>query len=106
MALQSQISLLCVTIALHLAAPCAVTTAAAEPGLQTYKLEALVDLALSRNPVVASAEGHIEQQRGQQTAAGAYPNPTVLGSAGYGEIRDTGRAQYPGFARSRIAGRV
>jgi len=66
---------------------------AAEPSeIPVYQLGAIVDLALARNPLVSSAEGHIDNQRGQQTAAGAYPNPTVIGSMGYGEIRDTGRA--------------
>ena len=64
----------------------------AESAVQTYSLDAIVELALAKNPIVTSAEGHIDQQRGHQTAAGAYPNPTVLGNTGYGEIRDSGRA--------------
>ncbi|HEX7766414.1 MAG TPA: TolC family protein [Nitrospira sp.] len=62
------------------------------PAPQTYTLDSILDLALARNPAVSSAEGTIDQQRGQQTAAGAYPNPTVTGYMGYGEVRDTGRA--------------
>ena len=71
---------------------CGTLAASAESGPQAYQLNAIVELALARNPLVSSAEGHIDQQRGQQTAAGAYPNPTVTGNIGYGEIRDAGRA--------------
>ncbi len=66
--------------------------ASAESGGQVYSLDMIVDLALAKNPVVSSAEGNIEQQKGQQTAAGAYPNPTVAGSGGHGNLQDSGRA--------------
>ena len=69
-----------------------VITASAEPATQVYSLDMIVDLALSKNPLVSSAEGTIEQQKGQQTAAGAYPNPTVTGFGGHGSLRDAGRA--------------
>ncbi len=69
-----------------------VVTASAESGGQVYSLDMIVDLALAKNPVVSSAEGNIEQQKGQQTAAGAYPNPTVAGSGGHGNLQDSGRA--------------
>jgi cobalt-zinc-cadmium efflux system outer membrane protein len=68
-----------------------VGTASAEPAAQVYSLDMIIDLALAKNPVVSSAEGNIEQQKGQQTAAGAYPNPTVTGSGGHGNLQDTGR---------------
>jgi cobalt-zinc-cadmium efflux system outer membrane protein len=67
-------------------------TASAEVAGQVYSLDMIVDLALARNPVVSSAEGTIEQQKGQQTAAGAYPNPTITGYGGHGNLQDTGRA--------------
>ncbi|MBX3300726.1 MAG: TolC family protein [Nitrospira sp.] len=70
----------------------AVVPAYAESAGQVYSLDMIVDLALSKNPVVSSAEGTIEQQKGQQTAAGAYPNPTVTGFGGHGSLRDAGRA--------------
>ncbi|MGE0642358.1 MAG: TolC family protein [Nitrospira sp.] len=66
-----------------------VITVSAEPAAQVYSLDMIVDLALAKNPSVSSAEGNIEQQKGQQTAAGAYPNPVVTGSGGHGMLRDT-----------------
>ncbi len=83
---------ICLTAAFQIGALNARSQAAEPSGAPTYRLSTIVEMALARNPVVSSAEGDIEHQRGQQTVAGAYPNPTVLGSAGYGEIRDTGRA--------------
>jgi cobalt-zinc-cadmium efflux system outer membrane protein len=68
------------------------SNASAESGVQNYALDSIINLALAKNPLVFSAEGQIEQQRGQQTVAGAYPNPTVSGYTGHGELRDTGRA--------------
>ncbi len=64
------------------------STAAQHDG-QVYSLSMIVDLALARNPLVSFAEGNIEQQKGQQTAAGAYPNPTVSSNGGRGRLRDT-----------------
>ena len=69
----------------------AAMSVAAESWNQVYGLETIVDLALAKNPVVSLAEGTIEQQKGQQTAAGAYPNPTVGGAGGHGMLRDTNR---------------
>lgn len=66
-----------------------VGTAAAQSDGQLYSLDMVVDLALARNPLVSFAEGSIEQQKGQQTAAGAYPNPTVSSSGGHGKLKDT-----------------
>ncbi|HSA85363.1 MAG TPA: TolC family protein [Nitrospira sp.] len=68
------------------------TAVSAQPDGPLYSLDMIVDLALSKNPVVSFAEGTIEQQKGQQTAAGAYPNPTVAGAGGHGNLQDTGRA--------------
>lgn len=84
--------LICLTVALQFGAMPPQSRAAESPGSPVYQLGTIIELALARNPVVSSAEGDIEHQRGQRTAAGAYPNPTVMGNAGYGEIRDTGRA--------------
>ncbi len=69
-----------------------VATASAQSEGELYSLDMIVDLALARNPLVSFAEGSIEQQKGQQTAAGAYPNPVVSGAGGRGTIRDAGKA--------------
>lgn len=84
-------SLILLTAALQIGAVTTRSQAVEPAGPSTYQLGTIIEMALARNPVVSSAEGDIEHQRGQQTAAGAYPNPTVMGNAGYGEIRDTGR---------------
>ncbi len=84
------LALLC-AIGLGVASASAQSTAAQYDG-QLYSLSMIVDLALARNPLVSFAEGNIEQQKGQQTAAGAYPNPTVSGAGGHGNLQDTGRA--------------
>lgn len=62
-----------------------------------YTLEAIIDLAIAKNPLVFSAEGQIEAQRGLQTVAGAYPNPTIAALGGQGLLRDAGRAGLGAF---------
>ncbi|MDF0645047.1 MAG: TolC family protein [Nitrospira sp.] len=84
--------LICLTSALQIGAVPLRSQATELSGAPVYQLGTIIEMALARNPVVSSAEGHIDHQRGQQTAAGAYPNPHILGNAGYGEIRDAGRA--------------
>jgi len=54
----------------------------------TYSLDDIVALAVERSPAMAGAEGFIKQSHGQQIAAGAYPNPSISGTAGRGSIRD------------------
>lgn len=53
-----------------------------------FKLDDVVELALNRNPILAAAEGVVEQSQGQRVVAGAYLNPSITGSAGPGAIRD------------------
>lgn len=80
------------------------TIASAQSEGQVYGLDMIVDLALARNPLVSFAEGTIEQQKGQQTAAGAYPNPTVGGAGGHGMLRDTSRGGIgPNLDRDTLA---
>lgn len=55
-----------------------------------YSMATVLDLALARNPTVASAEGVIEQNRGQQVAAHTYMNPSVNANSGRGRMRDLG----------------
>lgn len=61
---------------------------AAEPSPGSYSLQTVIGLALERSPAIAGAKASVEQSRGQQVSAGAYPNPSVSGVAGRGSIRD------------------
>ncbi len=63
-------------------------TLASEPNPTTYTLNTVIELALERNPTIAGAQGLIRQSRGQRVVAGAYPNPSISGTAGRGAIRD------------------
>ena len=63
-------------------------TLAAEPGAPTYSLDEILAVALAHSPTLAGAEGLVKQSQGQQVSAGAYPNPSVSGTAGRGAIRD------------------
>ncbi|MBK9111445.1 MAG: TolC family protein [Nitrospira sp.] len=58
------------------------------PRTAAYSLPDILTLAVQHNPTLAGAEGVVKQSQGQQIAAGAYPNPSVSGSAGRGAIRD------------------
>ena len=62
----------------------------AEPTRPTYDLLRVIDLAVERNPVMAGAQGVIDQSTGQRVTAGAYPNPTIQGDGGRGFLRDAG----------------
>ncbi|MFO0775323.1 MAG: TolC family protein [Nitrospiraceae bacterium] len=53
-----------------------------------YGIQAVLDLALERNPALAGAQGTLDQQKGQQLLAGAYPNPILGGQTGRGSLRD------------------
>ena len=61
---------------------------AEESRSRPYALSDILALALERSPALASAAGAVKHSQGQQIAAGAYPNPSVLGSVGRGAIRD------------------
>lgn len=72
-----------------LACPMGVPAIAASKSEQlTYQIDDVIELALERNPAVKGALGLIEQSRGIQIRAGAYPNPTIQGNTGYGILRD------------------
>ncbi|MCC6141204.1 MAG: TolC family protein [Nitrospira sp.] len=60
----------------------------AESATSSYSLAAILDLAVQRNPLLAEATGTVKQREGSRIAAGAYPNPSISGSAGRGAIRD------------------
>lgn len=53
-----------------------------------YTLGQVIQLALQHNPMVNGAEAVLAQSQGQRITAGAYLNPTFIGSAGRGSIRD------------------
>ncbi len=53
-----------------------------------YTLSQVIQLALQRNPKMKGAEAVLEQSRSQRVTADAYLNPTIMGSAGPGSIRD------------------
>lgn len=78
--------MLLIGMAYHIQA--AETARAAEPLTGTYSLDNIVALAIERSPTLAGAEGVVRQSHGQQIAAGAYPNPSISGTAGRGAIRD------------------
>ncbi len=59
-----------------------------EPRSSSYSLEEILALAVERSPILAEAQGAMKESRGQQIAAGAYPNPVLSGGAGKGSIRD------------------
>lgn len=66
----------------------AVPAGAEDPSPRIYELPDIIDLALQRNPTVAGAEAVIEESGGQRIAAGAYPNPTILGQTADAVVRD------------------
>ncbi len=61
---------------------------ATELSSSEYTLNQVVQLALQHNPVMNGAEAVLEQSQGRRVTAGAYLNPTIIGSAGRGSIRD------------------
>ena len=62
--------------------------AQAKDQMPTFELDRIIELALERNPAIASARSVIEQNEGRRTEAGAYPNPTVGLQTADGAIRD------------------
>jgi cobalt-zinc-cadmium efflux system outer membrane protein len=63
-------------------------TQAVESSPTPFNLNTIIELALEHNPTITGAHASIDQSRGQQVSAGAYPNPSIIGSAGRGSIRD------------------
>ena len=62
--------------------------AQAKDQMPTFELDRIIELALERNPAIASARSVIEQNEGRRTEAGAYPNPTVGFQTADATIRD------------------
>jgi len=53
-----------------------------------YSLSDVLRLAVKHSPVMTGMAAALEENQGRQIAAGAYPNPTVIGAVGRGSIRD------------------
>ena len=62
--------------------------AQAKEQMPTFELDRIIDLALERNPAIASAKSVIEQSEGSQIQAGAYPNPTIGAGTANAALRD------------------
>jgi cobalt-zinc-cadmium efflux system outer membrane protein len=54
----------------------------------TFELDRIIELALERNPAIATARSVIEQNEGGQIQAGAYPNPLITAQSADAAIRD------------------
>jgi cobalt-zinc-cadmium efflux system outer membrane protein len=56
--------------------------------MPTFELDRIIELALERNPAIATARSVIEQNEGGQIQAGAYPNPLITAQSADAAIRD------------------
>jgi cobalt-zinc-cadmium efflux system outer membrane protein len=56
--------------------------------MPTFELDRIIELALERNPAIATARSVIEQNEGGQIQAGAYPNPLITAQTADAAIRD------------------
>lgn len=62
--------------------------AQAKDQMPTFELDRIIELALERNPAIATARSVIEQNEGGQIQAGAYPNPLITAQSADAAIRD------------------
>jgi cobalt-zinc-cadmium efflux system outer membrane protein len=62
--------------------------AQAKDPMPTFELDRIIELALERNPAIATARSVIEQNEGGQIQAGAYPNPLITAQTADAAIRD------------------
>ena len=62
--------------------------AQAKDPMPTFELDRIIELALERNPAIATARSVIEQNEGGQIQAGAYPNPLITAQSADAAIRD------------------
>ena len=62
--------------------------AQAKDPMPTFELDRIIELALERNPAMATARSVIEQNEGGQIQAGAYPNPLITAQSADAAIRD------------------
>lgn len=54
-----------------------------------YSLDAILQLAFERNPRMEVGKGIIDERKGAQRTAAAYPNPELDTWFGYSEFRDS-----------------
>jgi cobalt-zinc-cadmium efflux system outer membrane protein len=64
------------------------SSAQAKDPMPTFDLDRIIELALERNPAIATARSVIEQNEGGQIQAGAYPNPLITAQTAGAAIRD------------------
>ena len=64
------------------------SSAQAKDQMPTFELDRIIELALERNPAIATARSVIEQNEGGQIQAGAYPNPLITAQTADAAIRD------------------
>ena len=64
------------------------SSAQAKDPMPTFELDRIIELALERNPAIATARSVIEQNEGGQIQAGAYPNPLITAQTADAAIRD------------------
>jgi outer membrane protein, heavy metal efflux system len=62
--------------------------AQAKDPMPTFELDRIIELALERNPAIATARSVVEQNEGGQIQAGAYPNPLITAQTADAAIRD------------------
>ncbi|MGE0470591.1 MAG: TolC family protein [Nitrospira sp.] len=55
---------------------------------RSYRLDEMTDMALKHNPALQEAATLIDQGRGAQATAAAYPNPSITGTFGPGRTRE------------------
>ncbi len=77
-----------VTVAVATSGALLPSFAHAKEQMPTFDLDRIIDLALERNPAIASAQSVIEQNEGGQIQADAYPNPTIGAGTANAALRD------------------
>ena len=55
---------------------------------RSYRLNEMIDMALEHNPALQEAATLIDQGKGLQATAAAYPNPSITGTVGPGRTRE------------------
>ena len=82
---------------------------------RSYRLNEMIEMALEHNPALQEAATLIDQGKGLQATAAAYPNPSITGTVGPGRTREALRdiaffergvtvsqpVEWPGMRRAR-----